>query len=150
MSLFFNNYVALLLIHSIWEQVTNNWYVYRSYFRFRPLPVYFPYQTSISEVSEIQILFLFPKLPFSISVPIKNIWKGNGFSVYGSFPTVFIPSLTYWGLSVAHRQNPTLGHLEDIYPHSGYCGLTSPIALFPSAVVGASSSSISSISTCSL
>jgi hypothetical protein len=38
------------------------WYVYRSYFRFRPLPVYFPHQTFVSDVSEIPtpfpILFL--------------------------------------------------------------------------------------------
>jgi hypothetical protein len=27
------------------------WYVYRSYFRFRPLPVYFPHRTFVSDVS---------------------------------------------------------------------------------------------------
>jgi hypothetical protein len=35
--------------------------------------VYFPYRTFISEVSEIPISFPFPKLPFSISIPIKNM-----------------------------------------------------------------------------
>ena len=49
------------------------WSVYRSYSRFRPLPVYFPYRTFISEVSEISISFPFPKVPFSISILIKNM-----------------------------------------------------------------------------
>jgi hypothetical protein len=49
------------------------WYVYRSYFRFQPLPVYFPHQTFVSDVSEIPISFSFPELPFSISFPIKNM-----------------------------------------------------------------------------
>jgi hypothetical protein len=49
------------------------WYVYRSYFRFRPLPVYFPYRTFVSDVSEIPISFPFPVLPFSILFPIKNM-----------------------------------------------------------------------------
>jgi hypothetical protein len=49
------------------------WYVYRSYFRFRPLPVYFPHQTFVSDVSEIPISFPFPELPFSILFPIKNM-----------------------------------------------------------------------------
>jgi hypothetical protein len=48
-------------------------YVYRSYFKFRSLPVYFPYRTFVSEVSEIPISFLFSELPFSISFPIKNM-----------------------------------------------------------------------------
>jgi hypothetical protein len=48
-------------------------YVYRSYFRFRSLPVYFPYRTFVSEVSEIPISFPFSELPFSISFPIKNM-----------------------------------------------------------------------------
>jgi hypothetical protein len=49
------------------------WYVYRSYFRFRPLPVYFPHRTFVSDVSEIPISFPFPELPFSISFSIKNM-----------------------------------------------------------------------------
>jgi hypothetical protein len=49
------------------------WYVYRSYFRFRPLPVYFRHRTFVSDVSEISISFPFPELPFSILFPIKNI-----------------------------------------------------------------------------
>jgi hypothetical protein len=49
------------------------WYVYRSYFIFRLLPVYFPHRTSVSDVSEIPISFLFPELPFSILFRIKNI-----------------------------------------------------------------------------
>jgi hypothetical protein len=49
------------------------WYIYRSYFRFRPLPVYFSHQTFVSDVSEIPISFPFPELPFSILFPIKNM-----------------------------------------------------------------------------
>jgi hypothetical protein len=49
------------------------WYVYRSYFRFRPLQVYFPHRTFVSDVSEIPISFPFPELPFSILFPIKNM-----------------------------------------------------------------------------
>jgi hypothetical protein len=49
------------------------WYVYRSYFRFRPLPVYFPHRTFVSDVSEIPISFPFPELPFSILFSIKNM-----------------------------------------------------------------------------
>jgi hypothetical protein len=49
------------------------WYVYRSYFRFRPLPVYFPHQTFVVVVSEIPISFLFSELPFSILFPIENM-----------------------------------------------------------------------------
>jgi hypothetical protein len=49
------------------------WYVYRLYFRFRPLPVYFPHQTFVSDVSEIPISFSFLELPFSILFPIKNM-----------------------------------------------------------------------------
>jgi hypothetical protein len=66
------------------------WYVYRSYFRFRPLPMYFPYQTFVSDVSEILISFLFSELPFLILFPIKKYENGNSFSVYRRFPTVFI------------------------------------------------------------
>jgi hypothetical protein len=49
------------------------WYVYRSYFRFRPLPVYFPHRTFVSDVSEILISFPFPELSFPILFPIKNM-----------------------------------------------------------------------------
>jgi hypothetical protein len=49
------------------------WYVYRSYFRFWPLPVYFPHWTFVSNVFEIPILFPFPELPFFILFPIKNM-----------------------------------------------------------------------------
>jgi hypothetical protein len=35
--------------------------------------MYFPYRTFDSDVSEMPILFLFPKLPFPISFPIKNM-----------------------------------------------------------------------------
>jgi hypothetical protein len=49
------------------------WYVYRSYFRFRLLPVYFPHRTFVSDVSEIPISFPFPELQFSILFPIKNM-----------------------------------------------------------------------------
>ena len=49
------------------------WYVYRSYFRFRPLSVYFPHRTFVFDVSEIPISFPFPELPFSILFPIKNM-----------------------------------------------------------------------------
>jgi hypothetical protein len=49
------------------------WYIYRLYFRFQPLPVYFPHQTFVSDVSEIPISFSFPELPFSILFPIKNM-----------------------------------------------------------------------------
>jgi hypothetical protein len=54
--------------------------------------VYFPHQTFVSDVNEIPILFPFTELPFSILFPIKNMKKGNGFSVYRPFPTVFIPT----------------------------------------------------------
>jgi hypothetical protein len=67
-------------------------YVYRSNFRFRPLPTYFLYRTFVSDVSEVPISFPFPELPFPISFPIKKYENGNGFSVYRSFPTVFIPN----------------------------------------------------------
>ena len=40
------------------------WYVYRSYFRFRPLPVYFPHRTFVSDVSEIPISFRFRSYRF--------------------------------------------------------------------------------------
>jgi hypothetical protein len=46
---------------------------YRLYFRFRPVPMYFSYRTFDFDVSEIPISFLFPRLPFSISFPIKNM-----------------------------------------------------------------------------
>jgi hypothetical protein len=49
------------------------WYVYRSYFRFRPLPMYFPHRTFVSNVSEIPISFPFSELPFSILFLIKNM-----------------------------------------------------------------------------
>jgi hypothetical protein len=35
--------------------------------------MYFPYRTFDSDVSEIPISFSFPKLPFPISFPIKNM-----------------------------------------------------------------------------
>jgi hypothetical protein len=47
----------------------------------------FLYRTSVSDDSEIPMSFLFPELPF----PIKKYENGNGFSVFRSFPTVFIP-----------------------------------------------------------
>jgi hypothetical protein len=49
------------------------WYVYWSYFRFRPLPEYFPHRTFVSDVSKIPISFPFLELPFSILFPIKNV-----------------------------------------------------------------------------
>jgi hypothetical protein len=66
------------------------WYVYRSYFRFRPLPVYFPDQTFVSDVSEIPISFSFPELPFSILFSIKKYKNGNDFSVYRPFSSLYI------------------------------------------------------------
>jgi hypothetical protein len=54
--------------------------------------MYFLHQIFISGVSEIPISSPFPELPFSILFPIKNMKNGNGFSVYRSFPTVFIPT----------------------------------------------------------
>jgi hypothetical protein len=42
-------------------------------FRFRPLPVYFPHRTFVSDFSEIPISFPFPELPFPILFPIKNM-----------------------------------------------------------------------------
>jgi hypothetical protein len=53
--------------------------------------VYFSYQTFVFDVSEIPISFPFLELPFSILLSIKYE-NGNGFSVYRSFPTVFIPT----------------------------------------------------------
>jgi hypothetical protein len=49
------------------------WYVYRSNFRFRPLPAYFSYRNFVSDVSEVPISFPFPEFPFPISFPIKNM-----------------------------------------------------------------------------
>ena len=43
------------------------------YLRFRPIPMYFSYRTFDFDVSEISISFPFPKLPFPISFPIKNM-----------------------------------------------------------------------------
>jgi hypothetical protein len=61
--------------------------------------VYFPHRTFVSDVSEIPISFPFPELPFFILFPIKNMKNGNGFSVYRTFPTVFIPT---------HGRSPSL------------------------------------------
>jgi hypothetical protein len=76
-------YIVNLLHHELWTCgicdalsilfYCEVWYVYRSYFRFRPLPVYFPHRTFVFDVSEIPISFPFPELPFSISFPIKNM-----------------------------------------------------------------------------
>ena len=76
-------YIVNLLYHELWTcglcdllstlLYCEVWYVYRSYFRFRPLPVYFPRQTFVSDVSEIPISFPFPELPFSILFLIKNM-----------------------------------------------------------------------------
>jgi hypothetical protein len=95
-------YILNLLYHELWTCSLCDllstllyyevWYIYRLYFRFRPLPVYFPHQTFVSDVSEIPISFPFPKLPFSILFPIKKYENGNGFSVYRPFPTVFFPT----------------------------------------------------------
>jgi hypothetical protein len=69
-----------LLYHELWTCdllsilfYCEVWYVYRSYFRFRPLPVYFLHRTFVSDVFEIPISFPFPELPFSILFPIKNM-----------------------------------------------------------------------------
>jgi hypothetical protein len=76
-------YIVNLLYHELWTcglcdllstlLYYEVWYFYRLYFRFRPLPVYFPHQTFVSDVSEIPISFPFPELPFSILFPIKNM-----------------------------------------------------------------------------
>jgi hypothetical protein len=76
-------YIVNLLYHELWTcglcdllstlLYCEVWYVYLSYFRFRPLPVYFPHRTFVSDVSEIPISFPFPELPFLILFPIKNI-----------------------------------------------------------------------------
>jgi hypothetical protein len=81
-----------LLYCELYIEVFLYWYVYRLYFRFRPLPVYFPYWTFVSDVSEIPMSFPFPELPFSVSFPIKKTENRNSFSVYRLFPTVFIPT----------------------------------------------------------
>ena len=91
-------YIVNLLYHELWTcglcdllstlLYYEVWYVYRSYFRFRPLPVYFPHQTFVSDVSEIPILFPFPELPFSILFPIKKYENSNGFSVYRPFSSL--------------------------------------------------------------
>jgi hypothetical protein len=77
---FWTCYIVNLLYHKLWTcdllstlLYCEVWYVYRSYFKFRPLPVYFPHQTSVSDVSEIPISFPFLELPFPILFPIKNI-----------------------------------------------------------------------------
>jgi hypothetical protein len=62
-----------------------SWYVYRSYFRFRPLPMYFRRRTSVFDVSEIPISFPFPELPFSISFLIKKYENGNDFTFTDCF-----------------------------------------------------------------
>jgi hypothetical protein len=56
--------------------------------------VYFPYRTFVSDVFEVPISFPFPELPFPISFPIKKYENGNDFSIYRSFPSVFIPRYT--------------------------------------------------------
>jgi hypothetical protein len=76
-------YIVNLLYHELWTcglcdllstlLYYEVWYVYRSYFRFRPLPVYFPHQTFVSDVFKIPISFPFPELPFPILFPIKNM-----------------------------------------------------------------------------
>jgi hypothetical protein len=92
------------------------WYVYRSYFRFWPLPVYFPHQTFVFDVSEIPISF-----PFSILFPIKKYENGNGFSVYRPFPTVFIPSYYYTNNTVAEQVLPIS---NQIHKQCKNCGTT--------------------------
>jgi hypothetical protein len=91
-------YIVNLLYHELWTcdllstlLYCEVWYVYRSYFRFRSLPVYFPHRTFVSDVSEIPISFLFPELPFSISFPIKKYENSNGFSVYRLFSSLAAP-----------------------------------------------------------
>jgi hypothetical protein len=76
-------YIVNLLYHELWTWgicdilsilfYCEVWYVYRSYFRFRSLPVYFPYRTFVFDVSEIPISFPFPELSFPILFLIKNI-----------------------------------------------------------------------------
>jgi hypothetical protein len=52
----------------------------------------FLYRTSVSNDFEIPMSFPFPELPFPILFPIKKYENGKGFSVFQSFPTVFIPN----------------------------------------------------------
>jgi hypothetical protein len=70
------------------------WYVYRSYFRFRLLSVYFPHRTfrfrcfrntDIISVSGVTVFDF---------VSDKKYENSNGFSVYRPFPTVFIPNIS--------------------------------------------------------
>jgi hypothetical protein len=76
-------YIVNLLYHELWTcglcdllstlLYCEVWYVYWSYFIFRPLPVYFPHRTFVFDVSEIPISFPFSELPFLILFLIKNM-----------------------------------------------------------------------------
>jgi hypothetical protein len=92
-------YIVNLLYHELWTcglcdflstlLYCEVWYVYRSYFRFLPLPVYFPHRTFVSDFSEIHSVSGVTVFDF---VSDKKYENGNGFSVYRPFPTVFIPT----------------------------------------------------------
>jgi hypothetical protein len=67
-------FVNFVVLWTCYIDIFSYWYGYRLYLRFRPVPMYFLYQTFDFNVFEIQISFSFPKLPFLISFPIKK-WK---------------------------------------------------------------------------
>jgi hypothetical protein len=50
--------------------------------------VHFSYQTFVSDVSEIPILFSFLELPFLILFSIKKYENDNSFSVYRPFSSL--------------------------------------------------------------
>jgi hypothetical protein len=93
-------YIVNLLYHELWTcglcdllstlLYYEVWYIYRLYFRFRPLPVYFPHQTFVS-FRNTDIVSVSGVTVFDF-VSDKKYENGNGFSVYRPFPTVFIPT----------------------------------------------------------
>ena len=66
-------FVNFVVLWTCYIDIFSYWYGYRLYLRFRPVPMYFSYRTFDFDVSEIPLSFPFPKLPFPISFPIKNM-----------------------------------------------------------------------------
>jgi hypothetical protein len=65
----------------------------------------FLYRTSVSDDSEILMSFPFLELLFPISFPIKKYENSNGFSVFRSFPTIFIPKQQHGPLLAEKHMN---------------------------------------------
>jgi hypothetical protein len=64
------------------------WYGYRLYFRFRPIPMFFVPNFRFRWFQNTDVVFV-----SGITVSDKKKYENdNGFSVFRSFPTVFIPN----------------------------------------------------------